>query len=239
MNHGDLGIVVAMATEARALTPLRPVPNQVAEIAPGVHLVLCGIGPRAAGNAARVLLDSGVRALAVLGVAGGLDPRFGSGELLVPNELVDDAGSRFAADPAWRARLVAVLAGRCRAETLLTVREPLLTPRAKAEARQRHGASAVDMEGAAVAQIAWQYEVPFLMVRAVADTALHVIPPALAGTVDRFGRPRPRALLAAMARRPALLLCLPGLARSMSRSMEALRQVVRLAGPGLAWDRAA
>jgi adenosylhomocysteine nucleosidase len=239
MSGPELGIIVAMATEACTLTSLRLLPNEAVEIAPGVQLVLCGMGPRAAGNAAQVLVAAGVRALAVLGCAGGLDPRLSAGELLVPAELIDDAGTRFTADPAWRARLCATLAGRCRSEPLLTVREPLLTPRAKAEARERHGASAVDMEGAAVAQIAVQHGVPFLMVRSVADSALHVVPPALAAAVDRYGRPRPRALLQALLKRPALLLCVPGLAQSMSRSMDALREVVRQAGPGLAWTPAA
>jgi adenosylhomocysteine nucleosidase len=235
----NVGIVVAMATEVRALRRVLPVPEQVVDIAPGVRAVLCGIGPRAAGNAAHLLLQSGVHALAVFGVAGGLDPRLGSGALMIPAELIDDAGKRYSADPAWRARLMQAVAGRCRGEPLLTVRVPLLTPRAKAAARERHGAAAVDMEGAAVALIAGQHGVPFLMVRAVADTALHVIPPALAAAVDRFGRPRPRALIGALLRRPRLLLSLPGLARSMSQSMRALRLVVELAGPDLAWARPA
>lgn len=41
----------------------------------------------------------------------------------------------------------------------------------KQELRDRYGADAVEMEGAAVAQVCWQQDVPFLIIRSVSDSA--------------------------------------------------------------------
>jgi hypothetical protein len=229
-------VVVALADEARSLLGRRIRPGTMVAAGPARRVIVCGMGPQAAERAARQLADTGVRALAVFGIAGALDPALASGDLLCPAEILDESGIRYYADSAWNTRLRLrhpALVGS--PDLLLTVREPLLDPRAKAGAHSRFGAAAVDMESAAVALVAKERGLPLLVIRAIADTAGDAIPAGLAGAVDRYGRPRMIALLLALLRQPRLLAQLPKLANAMHLANGALRSVAA-ASADLAWQ---
>lgn len=237
MAHSGVGLVVALAAEARVLAR-RPRLGRIQTLDAGTLLYVSGMGLRAASDAAAALADSGVAALAMIGVGGGLDPALASGALLCPAEVVDDLGHRYPCDSGWRSRLAARL-GSARdliGAPLLTVREPLLTPQDKAAARQRCGAAVVDMECAAVAAIALERGLPFLALRAVADGAGDSIPAPLAGAIDRWGRARPLGVAAALLRHPGLIPRLPHLAGTMKLATLALREAVQAAGPALAYN---
>lgn len=231
-----VGVVVALAAEAQALVRRRYLLGVVEQAAPGVRVLVCGMGPRAAGDAAATLAQGGVTALAIFGVAGGLDPALTPGTLLLPAEVLDEQGQRHATDSAWRARLAARLGAAPDQRPLLTVESPLLGPQDKRLALQRWGAPAVDMESAAVARIARARKLPFLALRAVADGAGDSIPEALANAIDRYGRPRNLAMVSALLRNPGLIAELPHLASTMNRASAALRRAVQAAGPALAYE---
>src|SRR5581483_8706198 len=146
MAPASVGVVVALAAEARALVRRRYLLGVVEQAAPGVRVLVCGMGPRAAAEAAATLAQGGVAALAVFGVAGALDPALSPGTLLLPAEVLDEQGRRHATDPAWRARLAARLGSAPDERPLLTVESPLLGPQDKRLALKRWGAPAVDME---------------------------------------------------------------------------------------------
>jgi nucleoside phosphorylase len=235
MRH--IGVVIALEAEARALTPRKLRLGLVEDLDGGVRVQVCGMGPAAAAAAALALAESGVAALAIYGVAGALDPGLLSGALLCPRMVLDQHGARYAVDPAWRLRLAARLGGQTLLDhTLLTVAEPLLTPQAKAEARREFKAAAVDMESAAVAEVAQSQGLPFLALRAIADSAQDSIPPPLAGAVDRWGRAKPGAVATALLSHPLLIPRLPHLASTMNRACATLRRAAQAAGPGLAYE---
>lgn len=238
MTRSGVGVIVALAVEAEALAPRKPLLGQAEELGGKVRRYVCGMGPEAAAAAASELARSGVAALAMFGVAGALAPALPSGSVLCPSAVLDDRGQRYGCDTAWRSRLAIRLGSlvELRDVPLLTVREPLLTPQAKAEARQRSGAGAVDMESAAVAVMAQREGLPFLVVRAVADAAGDSIPAPMARAVDRWGRPRPLGVAGAMLGHPQLIARLPRLAAAMNLAIAALRQVAQNAGPGLAYS---
>jgi adenosylhomocysteine nucleosidase len=238
MTRSGVGVVVALAAEARALAPARPRLGQIEDLGGGVRRHVCGMGPEAAAAAAAELVRSGVAALAMFGVAGALDPLLASGAVLCPAEVLDDAGRRYACDGAWRSRLAIRLGSlvELRDAPLLTVREPLLTPQAKAEAYRRSAAAAVDMESAAVAAAAHDAGLPFLALRAIADGAADSLPPALTGAVDRWGRPKPLGVAGALLGHPQLIARLPHLAATMNLATAALRRVAQNAGHGLAFS---
>jgi adenosylhomocysteine nucleosidase len=194
-----VGVVAALASEARALGPSmprggHPPLSELAVLGAGSLLALSGIGRAAAAAAAQALVDAGVSALMTFGMAGGLDPALKPGSVVVPCELISSGGDRFAANRAWREQVVAeVRALRAVSEgNLLTSTHAIETPADKAAAFRTTGAVAVDMESAAVAEIAAKHNLPFIAVRVIVDTAADMLPRAvvaasLAGRV-RFAR---------------------------------------------------
>lgn len=236
MTRSGVGVVVALAAEAQALAAGRLRLGAIEDLGGGVRRHVCGMGLEAAAAAAATLAQSGVAALAMFGVAGGLDPALASGALLVAAAVVDAGGEHYSCDEAWRARLARRLGSVPISDgVLLTVSAPLLSPADKAAARQRSGAAAVDMESAAVAAVARREGLPFLALRAIADGAADSLPAALAAAVDSWGRPKALGVAGALLARPRLIARLPHLASTMNLATRTLRQVAQAAGPGLAY----
>ena len=84
-----VGVVTALASEARALGPSmprggNPPLSELAVLGEGSLLALSGIGRAAAAAAAQALVDAGVSALMTFGMAGGLDPALKPGSVVIP-----------------------------------------------------------------------------------------------------------------------------------------------------------
>jgi adenosylhomocysteine nucleosidase len=235
----SVGIVVALASEARVLTTSKVHPERVIPLANGAGLWLSGMGPAAARNAAHALADRGATALAVFGVAGALDSGLRNGTLFCPEQIIDDSGQSYTPDPSWRASLLQQLSTAMlpTQETgkLLSTPMPLLTTAAKVAARECHAALAVDMESAAVAAVARDRHLPFMTLRAIVDEMDDTIPAMLHASVDAWGRPRPLNLIVALSRHPSLLTYLPGLHSRMQQATRALRAAGDAMGPTLGW----
>jgi nucleoside phosphorylase len=235
------GIVVALASEARALTSRAAKTDDITALPDGAALYLSGMGPLAARRAAEALAVAGACALAVFGVAGALDDTLRNGVLFCPERVLDEQGQAYTTNATWRTNLQRQLAGIVTplhaTGALLSVAAPLLTAAAKRAAHGQCTALAVDMESAAVAAVAQERGLPFMVLRAIVDEADDAIPPALNGSVDAWGRPRPLRLLAAFARQPSLVSELPRLYSRMQRATHALRAAAHAAGPALGWPR--
>jgi adenosylhomocysteine nucleosidase len=155
--------------------------SELAHLGDGALLAVSGIGLAAAQAAACALVEAGASSLMTFGMAGGLDPALKPGSVVVPCELISANGARFAASRAWRERVAAALSP-LRAVTegnLLTSAGAIDTPAEKAKAFRRTGAAAVDMESAAVAEIASHHNLPFIAVRVIVDTAADALPRAV------------------------------------------------------------
>jgi adenosylhomocysteine nucleosidase len=219
------GVVAALAAEARALGRLRRSPDGVGILDDGSRVLVGGIGGEAARAAARRLLDSGACALVSWGLAGGLDPALEAGAVLVPFEVVDGRGTRFAAASTWRESLIAAIGGPVVSGTLLTSPVPLASIEDKRAAFER-GAVAVDMESAAIAEVASSNRVPFIAVRVVVDTARDAVPAAVA-SAGRSGRLEIGRLLSGLLRSPGEIGALFELARRYRCAVRSLEAVAR------------
>lgn len=203
-----IGIVSALPAEARALGPSAPHGAELRRLDEGALLAVSGMGRAAAAAAARRLVLAGARALVSFGMAGGLDPTLICGTVLLPEEVAaaDDAtGSDVLPTSGdWRQRLRAAMPGACLVcgGRLLTSRQPIARPAAKADAWRQTGATAVDMESAAISQVAAQAGIPFIALRVIVDTAADELPAAViaasAGGGLRVGR-----LIGGLLRAPA------------------------------------
>ncbi len=224
------GVVAALAAEARALGPARPRGKGLAVLADGNLVAVSGMGPEAARNAAERLIDAGATSLVSWGLAGGLDPDLEAGAVCVPREVIAADGSRLSTARSWRESLSSSVPSGHRVgnEALLTAEFALETPADKRAARGATGACAVDMESAAVAQVAETHGVPFIAVRVIVDTARDRIPRAVAGA-SRAGKLRTGRLILGLIRSPLQIASLLRLAR---RYRVALRSLRAVAGTG-------
>jgi len=181
-----VGIVTAMPTEVWPLIRewrKSPHPSQnqgrvghPLEFFEGEDAVLLcgGIGYEAGKRAAEAVIEYAKPSLLIAtGLAGGLKPEWTLGRTMVAAEVVDEAtGRRFK---------TAYGEG-----TVVSSRE-IARATKKRELASRFAADLVDMEGAAVAEVAEAHGLPFLAVKAVSDEMDFELPP-LQEFVDAEGR---------------------------------------------------
>jgi adenosylhomocysteine nucleosidase len=229
------GVVAALAAEARVLGPAAPQGAGWSVLADGNLVAVSGMGVDAAASAAQRLIDAGASSLVSWGLAGGLDPDLPAGAVCVPREVIAADGRRLCTAQGWRESLSARVPAGCRVghEALLTASHPLETPADKSAARRATGACAVDMESAAIAQVAESRGVPFIAVRVIVDTARDGVPGAVSAA-SRSGKVRAGRLLLGLMRSPRQIGALLRLARRYRvalRSLEAMAAVGKLAPP--------
>ena len=222
-----VGIVSALAAEARHLGPTTQRHDALASLADGTLVVVSGIGGSAAARGARALIDAGATALISWGMAGGLDPALASGTIFLPSEVISRDGTAVITARYWRERLSAALAAHqpVACGKLLTSAQAIASSAAKAAAFRATGAAAVDMESLAVAEVAGSHALPFIAVRVIVDTAADIVPQAVIAASGSSGHLQIGRLIAAVALAPAdlgaLIRLLPRY-RAASRSLGAV-----------------
>lgn len=227
-----VGIITGMVAEARCL----PRPD-----AGDVPAFLCSGGDagRAAECACRLLAE-GADGLLSFGLAGGLDRALRVGAVVVADGVIGPDGERWSADGAWRDALLAAPG-----ELRFTVGDVAGSDRAlvsateKAELFAATRAHTVDMESHAVARVAVENNVPFAVLRVVADTATRTLPQAALAGIGADGQTRPAAVLSQLVLRPWDLPAMLVLALVSARALRSLRRVAAaspapLLGGGLA-----
>jgi hopanoid-associated phosphorylase len=209
-----VGIVCALASESRHLRPTD-----------GTLVMTTGMGSSAASAGARALIDAGAKALASFGLAGGLDPSLQAGAILLPTDVLGPDGRVHPCDAGWRNRLSATTGAR--SGKLLTSARSVGSVEDKAELFRTTGAVAVDMESAAVAEVAEQHGLPFLAVRVVVDSAADVLPRAVTAAADSEGHLQIWRLIGALALAPNELAPLIRLAQRYRAANRSLATIAR------------
>jgi adenosylhomocysteine nucleosidase len=205
-----IGVVTGMLAEARLLNG-------------SGYLVVAGGGhAEATRRKTEDLIAAGATSLLSFGIAGALDPALQPGDLVIADAVELADGRRFPCDFAWRHRVLekseaigGVIAGRSIAASTSAEKSALF---------KATGAVAVDMESHHVAEIASRHGLPFLVIRAVADTAQDNVPPAALVGLNEEGRPAIGAVLQSLLIKPWQL---PGLIRVALRSRTAMAALFR------------
>lgn len=196
--------------------------SEAALLPPGTRIVVSG------GDSARLAtsldaLPGDVTAVISFGIAGGLVPGIETGEVLVAS-AVWEAGGLWPVDAA-------LLAGLPLRRGVIAASAGLLTDAAaKAVLHRASGALAVDMESGAAAGFARRRDLPFAVLRAVADGPADVLPLAAAVGLNPDGSPAPWRVLGALLRRPGDFPALLRLAHASGKAHAALRGVLAAAG---------
>ena len=219
-----IGVITGLVGEAECLDVLAEPERPATEVA--------GANALRARASASALVARGCRALLSFGVAGGLDPALRAGDLVLARSVCATDGRTFATDEAWRERLEAALDGLVPVAIadFAGSERMIATPVEKAALRQATGAAAVDMESHGVALAANEARVPFLVLRAIADSAADAIPEWVLDGVAADGSLDPKRIAARLFVRPWAVWSLIGAARNNGRALSSLRRVALLAG---------
>lgn len=209
----SIGVVVGMHAEAALLTP-------------GSMVACSGGRPGKALELADYLLKAGAEALVSFGVAGGIDPALAPGDLVI-GTAVDLGGASLKADEAWTRRLSNALP-KARAGIVCGAQEAALTASAKASLRAESGGLVIDLESAAVAEACAAKNIPFAVIRAVADPADRAIPAFALKGLAEDGRTQALPVILGLLGRPWELPALLGLARDNRAALKSLGAAARL-----------
>jgi adenosylhomocysteine nucleosidase len=247
MGDGPLTVVVAAMEEEMAplrarLVGARRIDVGGAHVTRGrlgsasVALVVTGDGERNA----RLGLAASLAALPAstiiaIGVAGGLSASLGTGALVLGERVVAEADGRVhdadralvevAAKACGARRGVAVTAGHI-ADTAAEKRRLLSFASAHAAPGAGELAAVVDLESSAFAVVAARVGVPWLVLRAVSDTADEPVPALLNRSRDEGGAVRRGRVVRGLLSNPTVLGALLALRGRVRTCAEALAQAV-------------
>lgn len=225
-----IGIVTALRAEAACITSAHVPLGENFQINNHLALWLSGMGAQAAQTAAQGLHQRGVTGLISFGVAGALDDHLNPGDLVLPDAI--QANERLPVDCAWRDRLQQRLPAEITVVNGLLADSaiPLTGETAKRSLAQATGAIAVDMESAAVAQVAASAGIPFIAVRAIIDPVRFSPPEALLGAVYPDGGVNPLRLMALLLNRSVNVGTLLQMGAGMRKARKTLSQIIQAAG---------
>ena len=236
--HTSLGIITAMASEANVLfgrqTWSRLANGQKICSVPledkGIlgKAVCSGIGLQKAQMAAELLVSEGVSALASVGLCGGLEPALATGQIVVASGVMQIDSDNIngpwnAAGAGWAGEILRSEGIAVRSGKMISSAIAILTPDHKRELFRRSKAVVVDMESAAVAQVAQRAELPFFGMRSVCDTANQAVPEDLLTCLDPHGSIRFDAVLRNLIRRPTLVKDMWRMSHCFSTARKALK----------------
>jgi len=160
--------------------------------------------------------------LVSFGIAGGLTPQLGAGTVIVSGEVVSER-CRWVVEPQYRRRVGEFARSIGAVEGLVFGAGSILATQIEKErAWATTRALAVDLESEIVARTGAALGIPFIVLRAIADTARRDLPPASLIPLRADGKPRVSRVLAAVLRRPSQLVGMIRLARETRIALSAL-----------------
>ena len=199
-----LGIVVSLPWELKTLTRQTIHVGACRRVSDNTLVALSGIGAERADAAAALLLSRGATALLSWGCAAALDDRLTAGSVLLPQSVIGASGESHPVSIQWHRQLYQTLSAQYSVRTDALVESAALvkSPSEKQALAQRTMAIATDMESAALARFAREHRLPFVVVRAVVDSASTHLPENVMQALDSEGEISVRSFLHQVLLRP-------------------------------------
>src|SRR3990167_1496895 len=194
-----------------------------------IHITVMGAEQARIG--ARYLAGQKESALVSWGIAGGLDPKIAPGQLIIPDKILsDNAAQVFVPDFILDQHIYTQLSlklnpVRC---SLLQVTDIVTSTASKQELFNQYQAAAIDMESASIADIAREFAIPFIVIRAIADHATLSMPHWFNACLDRQKKIIPWKFIRFLCTYPSTLLSLLHLARSVILARRTLTVTAKL-----------
>ena len=225
-----VGIVVAMRIEARCLTNRYLPIGEIINSGNNSKICLCGMGGNAARKAAIKLQEEGATSLISFGVSGALDSKLRPGDLVLPQSVYNER--LLPVSLAWRDRVQKCLPSNLRVigGKLATSKKVLTSLNEKCDFAKITGASAVDLESGAIAEVAEDSDIPFLAIRVISDPIEFSPPLALLDAVNPDGSANLGQIISLLLQRSVTLSTLLRLGRDVRTARATLATVALHAG---------
>ena len=205
-----VGIVVALPEELSTLTSQKIAKGGCVFITDTLVVGYSGAGANNAQAAAERLITKGATRLISWGCAAALSASLKPGDLVLADSLIDAEGARLSLQSDWHRNSQKLLSNLrlIHVGSLAESHSIVDLAKDKQQLHQQTGAIALDMESAAIANVARQHQLPFLAIRAIVDPADMNLPKAISHALNAQGDIVLSRLLAFIVRHPAEL---PGL----------------------------
>jgi adenosylhomocysteine nucleosidase len=230
-----IGIVVALPEELTTLTDKHVGKGHCVFIAKQILVVYSGAGYQNAHAAAELLIAKGATHLVSWGCAAGLAKYLKAGDLVLPDTVIDGDNARIAVNTEWQKHCIQLLSISREVHTgsLLTTEQLVTSSKDKKQLNLKTGAVALDMESAAIAKVAQQRGLSFLVVRAIADSVNANLPQAVTHALNAQGDIELKKLVLFLALHPYELSGLIKLGLHFRAAKKTLQQVATQL-PGIA-----
>ena len=183
------GIVVALPEELTTLTSKKIDKGQCLFMADKLLVTYSGAGPVNAGAAAELLVAKGATRLISWGCAAALSASLKPGDLILADKLIDAGNVEMAVNADWHSYTKNKLATFTVVHTghLAESKSIVASSRDKKRVHSITGAIALDMESIAIAKVAKQHTLPFLVIRVIADPVNMSLPRAIKHSLNHQG----------------------------------------------------
>jgi len=181
-----------------------------------------------------MLIKAGCNALMSWGCAAALADSMAPGDCLLPDSIIAEHNSScLAIDQDWHNKLKARLSNAMHIHTSPLVSSQKLVASAdeKYALGARTGAVGLDMESAAIADVASKYSIPFVIVRCIADPVSMSLPESVAIAMTPDGSINILKLLIFTARHPSNIHALIQLGIHFKAAQKILTKVAQILQP--------
>lgn len=223
-----IGIITALQPEAACLTTTAPVPETITALDDHTALLVCGMGAERAKRAALQMVDAGMEILISWGTAGALADDIQPGDLIVPETIVSHTGHVYQTAKYLRSSMLDKLIdcpGNIFLGQLADSIYVLTSVVDKAATRAQGDALAVDMESAAIAEVAAKHEIQYVAIRAISDSAVMRLPDDVINFTNAYGQVQVTKLISSLLKRPGQIFDLFKLARGFMAAKKTLKWI--------------
>jgi len=223
------GIIVALPEELSSLTKKKISLGECEFLTDDLIATHAGTGPENAKKAAQKLIDKGCCKLISWGCAAGLDNTLITGDLCLPKRLIAENQQHYHVDAEWQQQTASLLAELhpihssplCESNTIVS------SVQKKTALHKTTGAIALDMESIAIAKIAEQKQIPYLVIRVIADSAKMHLPAAITKSMNEAGQINKKELALYIAANPLQIFGLIKLGLHFQTAQKKLKSIAK------------
>ena len=189
-----------------------------------IFLCLSGIGHKSSFDATKKLIKLNVDALISWGIAGATCDLVTTGDLILAKTIIKD-GKSYNTSDEWCKKIIYHFKDsphRILNKDIVSTGEICATSVEKMRLFKKTKALAIDMESAAMAELAIENNLDFIVIRAIADSEVLNIPDAVIKNIDNYGRIKIIRLIRSCMLNPSQINQIVLLAKSYKKSLKSL-----------------